>query len=256
MYVSTENNLGTVTLNGTNSIAKILVVQTGQLNVSRVTNAGVAGTLGNGTTLIFGNGAGSQPNLWYTGTSANSTNRTINLNGGTTRIISQDAKLTLAGNISPTGATPVLQLSGDGGGNFNEVSGVISGNIAVQVVSHQPVGGTAEAGAWILSGNNTYTGATNISAGTLEIGAAGRLGSGSYAGNIANSGTFIYSGTNDQTLSGVISGTGALTQNAASTLTLSTANTYTGTTKVNAGTIALGANQNIGAISGAGAAAA
>jgi autotransporter-associated beta strand protein len=183
LAISTENNLGTVTLNGTNTFTSNLVVQTGQLNVSRVNNIGVAGTLGNGTTLVFGNGVASTPNLWYTGTSANSTNRTINLNGGTTRIISQDAKLTLAGNISPTGATPVLQLSGDGGGNFNEVSGVISGNIAVQVVSHQPVGGTAEAGAWILSGNNTYTGATTISAGTLAV-----------SGNIASSGLVINSG--------------------------------------------------------------
>ena len=75
-------------------------------------------------------------------------------------------------------------------------------------------------GLLTLSGNNTYTGATTISAGTLEIGAGGRLGAGSYAGNISNNGTLIYSGTNAQTLSGIISGNGALTQNNTSTLTL------------------------------------
>jgi autotransporter-associated beta strand protein len=93
------------------------------------------------------------------------------------------------------------------------------------------------AGTLTLSGNNTYTGATTVNAGTVTIGATGRLGSGSYAQNITNDGTFIYSGTTAQTLSGIISGTGALTKNAASTLTLSGANTYTGTTLVTAGTL-------------------
>jgi autotransporter-associated beta strand protein len=93
-------------------------------------------------------------------------------------------------------------------------------------------------GKLILNGNNTYTSPTTISAGTLEIGASGRLGFGSYAGNIAiNSlaSLFIYSGTYNQTLSGIISGTGALTQNGSGTLTLTGANTYTGETSVTAG---------------------
>ena len=50
----------------------------------------------------------------------------------------------------------------------------------------------AQAGTWVLTGTNTFTGNTTISAGTLEIGGAGRLNSGSYAGTIANSGTLIY----------------------------------------------------------------
>ena len=83
---------------------------------------------------------------------------------------------------------------------------------------------------------NTVT----INAGTLEIGGAGRLVNGNYAGAITNAGIFKYNSTNDQTLSGVISGTGALTQSGAATLTLSGANTYTGATTVSAGTLQLG----------------
>ena len=98
----------------------------------------------------------------------------------------------------------------------------------------------AGSGTLFLTGSNSYTGATTISAGTLEIGAGGSLGGGSYAGAITNNANFIYSGTNNQTLTGVISGTGALTQNAASTLTLSNAATaYSGPTTISAGTLSL-----------------
>ena len=98
----------------------------------------------------------------------------------------------------------------------------------------------AGSGTLILNANNTYISPTTISAGTLEIGASGRLGSGNYAGNIAINGLtsrFIYSGTNNQTLSGIISGTGSLTQNGTGTLTLTGNNTYTGATSISAGSI-------------------
>ena len=132
----------------------------------------------------------------------------------------------------------------------------------------------AGAGTLTINGSAIHTGATTINAGTLEIGSAGWLGGGIYSGAIANNGSFIYSGTNNQTLSGVISGTGALTQNASSTLTLSNANTYTGATTINTGTLTvsggsaiadagavsiasgavfnLGASETIGSIAGAG----
>jgi autotransporter-associated beta strand protein len=71
----------------------------------------------------------------------------------------------------------------------------------------------------------------------LEISSTGRLGGGNYSGNISNSGTFIYSGTSAQTLSGVISGAGNLAKTGSSTLTLSGNNTYTGATTVNSGTL-------------------
>ena len=92
-------------------------------------------------------------------------------------------------------------------------------------------------GTFILTGSNTYTGNTSISGGTIQIGATGRLGAGAYAGRISNNGTFIYSGTNNQTLSGVISGNGNMIKNAASTLTLSGNNSYSGTATINSGTL-------------------
>ena len=94
-------------------------------------------------------------------------------------------------------------------------------------------------GTVTLSGANTYTGATTISAGTLVIGGSGSLGSGSYAGNISiantNSGTFQYASSATQTLSGILSGAGAVTVSGSGALTLTGNNTYTGITTVNAG---------------------
>ncbi|MDB4055823.1 autotransporter-associated beta strand repeat-containing protein, partial [Akkermansiaceae bacterium] len=92
-------------------------------------------------------------------------------------------------------------------------------------------------GTQTLSGANTYSGDTTISGGTLEIGGAGSLGSGTYAGAIANSGTFKQNSTADQTLSGVISGSGSLIKDNSGTLTLTGSNTYAGDTTVNAGTL-------------------
>jgi autotransporter-associated beta strand protein len=92
-----------------------------------------------------------------------------------------------------------------------------------------------------LNGANAYAGATTITNGTLKIGSAGSLGSGAYAGNIANNGTLQYSSSADQTLWGAISGPGALTKDtgSSSTLTLSGPNTYTGNTTVSAGNLTI-----------------
>ena len=95
-------------------------------------------------------------------------------------------------------------------------------------------------GALTLSGNNTYSGTTTLSAGTLNINGATAIGAGSFtitAGTINNTsgaaitltnnnpqnwnGNFTFTGTNNLNL-----GTGAVTMNAARTVTV-TANTLT-----------------------------
>ncbi|EEF61857.1 beta strand repeat-containing protein [Pedosphaera parvula] len=91
---------------------------------------------------------------------------------------------------------------------------------------------TAEPGTIVLSGTNTYTGPTTISGGVLVIGGAGQLGSGSYAASILNNANFSYASSASQILSGVISGTGALTQSGPGLLNLSGTNTYTGNTLI------------------------
>ena len=95
----------------------------------------------------------------------------------------------------------------------------------------------AGTGLQVLSGVNTYTGSTTISGGTLAIGGAGQLGGGSYAANIANNGAFVYNSAAAQTLSGVISGPGTLTQNGPGLLVLCGTNTFTGNITISGGTL-------------------
>jgi autotransporter-associated beta strand protein len=105
-------------------------------------------------------------------------------------------------------------------------------------------------GTQTLSGINTYTGNTTVNGGTLEVGGTGQLGSGVYSRNIAlgSSSTLLHSSSAEQTLSGVISGAGAIVKNtSASTLLISGSNTaFTGSITINAGTLALGHANAVG----------
>ena len=87
-------------------------------------------------------------------------------------------------------------------------------------------------GLLILTGSNTYTGLTTVTAGTLRGNAI------SLRGNIANSAVVEFNQTSDGNYTGVISGTGQLKKLGAAVLTLTGANTYTGLTTVSAGTLA------------------
>jgi fibronectin-binding autotransporter adhesin len=89
----------------------------------------------------------------------------------------------------------------------------------------------------IFNGNNTYTGTTRISAGTLQIGTT-TTGSLSLSSNIINNGTLTFNRTGTVN-SGSISGTGNLIKLGTGTLNLSGTNSYTGSTAINAGTLRL-----------------
>lgn len=102
----------------------------------------------------------------------------------------------------------------------------------------------------VVSGGGTVTlGGTNFSAGslalnnaTLAIGGSGQFGGGNFTGLLTNNGTFYYSSTANQTMSGSISGSGALVINSPATLTLTGTNFYTGPTTVSNGTLTISAS--------------
>jgi len=106
----------------------------------------------------------------------------------------------------------------------------------------------AGAGTLILTADNTYTGGTTISAGTLQLGNGGSTGS--IAGDVLNNGVLAFNRSDAMTFSGNISGSGAVQQIGAGTTILSGANSFTGGTELRAGTLSVAADANLGAASG------
>jgi fibronectin-binding autotransporter adhesin len=227
----------TLTVNGTGSITM------GNLRIGAFSRNATALTvnLGDGTAggnlsisgISYNAGAGSGPT-------------TINFNGGTLNVRTTATMITQAKTVVKSGGA-ILDVNS--GQTFT-----ISNNLTTDGTG----GGLTKngTGTLTLSGaGNNYTGTTTVNAGTLTLGANQNLGAIAGAGALnLSSYTLTTNASSDTTYSGVISGTGSLTKNGTGTLTLSNAgNSYTGTTTVNAGTLALGANQSRGAIAGAGA---
>ena len=148
---------------------------------------------------------------------------------GTTAYTIAGADNTATLNASGVGALAVTT----GTGNSETISAVIAGTAGLAKAN--------DTGTLTLSATNTYTGITVINGGTLTIGGAGQLNSGSYAANIYNYGAFTYGSSAPQTLTGVISGTGTMTINSGTVvLGGGNINTYSGVTTINGGTLQLG----------------
>ncbi|MBC8040714.1 MAG: autotransporter-associated beta strand repeat-containing protein [Opitutaceae bacterium] len=177
---------------------------------------------------------------------------------------------------SPTITGGTLTLSGTGG-SITVNTGTTTINSALAGTVGVTKNGT---GTLIFGGANTFTGATLVSAGTIQSNASNTLHSGSDltiasgttfqfgtgsltqsvatlsgAGNIGLNTSALTTTTNtNATLSGVISGGSgsSFTKAGSSTLTLSgsSANTYTGTTNITGGTLALNKTAGVNAIAG------
>ena len=266
---------GTIDMGTTTTTGTLLYTGTGH-STDRVVN--LLGTTGGATLNASGSGALVFSNaLTATGVGA----KTLTLTGTNTAgnridgaIVNNTTTGSTVANAASTASTALVLASVDGltVGNAITGTGITAGttisaiNTATKTVTLSVAATVANSttitsaglvnttsltksgtGNWVLSGANTYTGATTISGGTLTVSGTGNLGGGSYAGNIANSGVFNYDSTANQTLSGIISGAGAVTKSGAGTLTLTGANTRTGMLTINAGTVRVtGATSNLG----------
>lgn len=237
---SAANTYGSSTTAG-NSITTIS--GGGTIKAFKLAIGGADSSLGKANTaaarLVFDNGT-----LTHYGTAASSTDKnfTINVGGATIENDSTDSADTLTwsgtATLDTTSGSRSFTLGGTNAGD-NTFSGSLADNTATGVLSVTK----ADAGKWILTNTaNAYTGSTTISSGTLQIGSAGRINNGAYAGDISIATTSLlqYSSSANQTLSGAITGQGGITKDTNnSDLTLSsTSNNYSGDTTVSAGRLA------------------
>jgi len=104
-------------------------------------------------------------------------------------------------------------------------------------------------GTLALTGANTYTGGTTISAGSLQIGSGGTTGS--ILGNVTSNASLIFNRSDDVTFSGTIGGTGSVTKDGSGALTLTASNnSYSGGTIVNGGHVRVNEDSCLGLRSG------
>lgn len=168
--------------------------------------------------------------------------------------------LTLTGANTYTGATTItagtLQIGNGGTIGSLATASAITNNAAMiinrsntitqgtdfaSVISGTGTLTKSGSGTLILTGANTFTGTTTISAGTLQIGNGSTTGTLSTSSAIINNAALVFDRSNG-VIQGVgfadaISGTGSLTNDGIGTLTLNSANTYSGLTTVNAGSL-------------------
>jgi autotransporter-associated beta strand protein len=200
------------------------------------TNAGVndyAGAIANGssggTVALVKDGS----TTWAL-TGANTYSGATTVSSGTLKVgnAGTTGSLGSGGASVAAGATLAFDRSDSGFVVANAISG--SGNV-IQIGS----------GTTSLTGANTYSGTTHIAAGTLRIGnnaAAGSLGSGS----VVNDSALAFNRSDSYSVSNTINGTGVVVKQAAGTLTLTGTSTYSGGTRLEAGTLVVGSDAALG----------
>ena len=99
-------------------------------------------------------------------------------------------------------------------------------------------------GTLTLTNHSTYSGGTTITAGTLALGNGGTTGG--IAGGVLNNGTLAFNRSDSVLFAGLIAGTGVVEQSGSGSLTLTGANTYTGPTHLNAGSLLISTSSTFG----------
>ena len=235
-----KDGLGVLTLSGVNSysngtqIANGTIVGNTQSLFGNIINNAALIFDQSGTGQFAGNISGSgsvtklgQGNLTLTGTNSytggttvstasligNTQSLTGNIVDNATVIFDQSTNGTFAGNISGTGQ---FAANISGSGSFAKLG---QGNLT-------------------LSGMNSYTGGTTISAGTLTGNAQ------SLTGNMLNNASLTFDQSGTGQFAGNISGSGSFIKLGQGNLTLTGTNSYTGGTTVSSGSL-IGSTQSL-----------
>jgi autotransporter-associated beta strand protein len=233
-----KNEGGDVALNGANTYSGATEIQNGTLTFGSIANVGGgASALGAPTTVEEGTIqtglGGNDPVLTYTGT-GHSTDRIIQMNG------TAGGNLSINGNGTGALALGTIQtsISGDRTLILRGTSDPALVNTVAQIkeIGSALTLNKADANTWMVAGASSYTGATNVDNGTLQIGVTDalpvtttvRIGTGTTAGTLDTNGF-------DQTIGSLLSQTNSVS--VTNNLIIDSANTLTVT-----GPVTIGAN--------------
>ncbi|SEN21035.1 fibronectin-binding autotransporter adhesin [Luteibacter sp. UNCMF331Sha3.1] len=220
----------------------------GVLGVDKLSDGSQASSIGQSSNAAANLVIGSSATLRYTGT-GDTTDRLFTLSTGASVIESSGTGAIVFRNTgSAAYAGTGSRTLGLGGTNtdLNVMGGTIIDANATSITTLAK----NDAGTWALTGTNTYTGNTVINGGILQLGTGGTTGSVASANIIVAAGTLAFDRSNAMTIAGTISGGGDVRQLGSGTTILTAANTYTGGTRIDGGTLQLGNGGAIGSILG------
>ena len=238
------NGRGSLDFNGkTDSIGNVAIVSTGATtsNPTPIINTAGGGNLTIGTLSIT-------PVEGFTSI-VNSSTGTLTLGGDITFTAVTTGRAQISGNLDLGSATRTFAVGLGTGASYDVlVDGSISSTAGAFGITKDG------AGRMILSGANTFSGATLISAGTLQIGNGGATGTLSSASSITNNGILAFNRTGTVTqgtdFAAGIGGAGALTTNGTGTVILSGTNNYSGATTISNGELRVTSANAIAGTSG------
>ncbi|WP_043589733.1 autotransporter-associated beta strand repeat-containing protein [Geminisphaera colitermitum] len=219
---------------------------TGSSNVAQaITGAGNFEKNGTGT-IVFTNAK------TYTGATTVAAG-TLQLD--TENAITADSALTVAGTLTLNKNLQTNQgIAGAGTVTLNGATTLLTINnatdaedaITAKLTGTGAFTKTGE-GKTTLAASNTFTGATNITQGTLELGNTGTLTGTSGVNISAGAGFAIDKTSGTLTFDRALTGAGSFTKTGAGIVAFSTAKTYTGATTINGGTLEIGTANAIAA---------
>jgi autotransporter-associated beta strand protein len=190
-----------------------------------ISGTGILSHSGNSVLTLTGNHA-------YTGETRTDAGSILSLgNGGTT------------GGILATSADPATIVT-NGVVRFNRSNSLTFFGSSAGTGSIEKQG----AGTLNLIGDYAHTGGTTISAGIVTLGTGATTGT--LAGNITNNALFIFQNSAATTYAGTLSGTGTVSQNGSTLVTITGALNHAGPTNVGgSGGLSIGAGGTAGSIS-------
>ena len=240
---------GTLDLRGYGDISTLAIATQGTI----ISNDGADAVTG---TFAAGVGLNTDSTLFSTVTTAGGDGNDVDLGVFRTGITLANGATNSETVTFPTGFTGfTFTVNGSDSatfaGSFDESGSAVSvvktgtGTLAVSGVNTYSGGTTVSNGTLALSGAGTLgatSGALVVSGGTLDLGGTSQSTGGlAMTGGMIRNGTLASSafGVESGTISAALAGSGALTKSGTGEVVLSGANTYSGDTTVNAGTLSV-----------------